>query len=356
MTKKPNIKLVEVSERRQEFLRSWYVERAINLDLRNLESQKDEGDSGTPVVLDGMPQSSSRVASGNYDLAVRKGDVRLLRREATTDPYRFAYVAVLELHYAEGVALVAPFSPYSSPATKGEWLTGFAATPLRVLQLWNVQSMPIFMLAMSWRCCGLTAEEVSNACEVYRHHNAGTWPQGDLRESIGLAVHNPDDPRVEYQEEELELYAPIRGAVYELVARVEEPRCVARHVWFETPYFKQPLLAADDGSVQALTAVLDRYGNLIEALSSRCLVHYGQSDVDEPWQSIWCLEGWKQALPGLPVFAYASKEESVEGALPIAVGFTQGKGGDNILFEGYDSDVFDRLSRSELAFVVDSLL
>ncbi len=337
--------LVEVSEARRKFLDEWFFERALDLKLRSIEDADDRADAADDeeAVAD-WPEPAA------FDKAIEVGDIRLLSGSMTVDPVRLAYVGVLEV---DGLyALVAPFSSYQHPASKGEWLTGIDATPLRVMQLWNAQPMPVALLARSWKVENFTESELANARELYRHTVAGTWPPADLREMIGLAIHSPDDVRVDYQEEELEMFTPIRAEVFRLQQMLEE------HVDFVRTQkvadlirgWRRPVLAAAaDGSLVVPVILLRADGTEL-SLTAQRLDHGYESG--EGYDSRWEIHGWPGIVPGLPVYAYANRKALAEGAEPLAFDVTFGADGNRVVFQGELESDFKKLSSTELVLLV----
>jgi len=337
--------LVEVSDTRRKFLDEWLFERALDLKLRSIE----EADERADAVADGEAVADWPEPAA-FDKAIEVGDIRLLSGSLTTDPLRMAYVGVLEV---EGMyALVAPFSIYDYPASKGEWLTGIDATPLHVLQLWNAQPVPVLMLAKSWKVGSFTREELASARTLYRHTVAGTWPPAELRESIGLAIHSPDDVRVDYQDEELEMFAPLRASTFRLQQELEEHADYirSRGVMTLIREWKPPVLAAAaDGTVIAPVLLLRADGTECSLTAERLEHSY---EPGEGYDSRWMIRGWTDAVPGLPVFAYASREALAQGGEALAFDATYGAEGNRVVFQGEREDEFAQLSAKELVLLV----
>jgi hypothetical protein len=371
MSSKPSFSLSDVSERRRTFLREWRRERAIDLKLRGAEAPSDTGIG--PISTDFQP-SDEMPKPRPYDVQVSPGEIRLLGPGSVSDPFRFAYVAVLEIYPEQGIALAASFSPYATPATKDEWLTGLESTPLRVLQLWNAQPLPIFALKKSWRCCSLTEDELKSALELYRHTMAGTWPSAALREQIGLAVHDPEDARLFYQNEEMALYSPLREALFNLQAVVANApigvvkpgpvpidiigiasrvgNIISEFFRFELPQTGQvfcPLRmdTGSDGKTFVQTTLLRHDGSSIPLLARR-ISHDCSNDGE--WESRWSVDKWEYPISGLPAFVYSGK--SGESSAPFVTTFTGGESGKLLIFTGNDPDVFEQLEREDLWFLI----
>jgi hypothetical protein len=293
-------KLIEVSKTRRNYLRNWYNERIIDLALR----KSDVGDADTSAVLPIKPASYTQLPKPN------PGEIRLLGPGATTDEFRLEYVAVLEVERDNGYALIAPFSPYEAPACKDEWLTGLAAHPLKVLQLWNAQPVTCKDLFRSWKTAELTRDELADARTLYRCAVSGRWAPFPLRERTGLAIHDTDDIRMTYQTEELALLSPLRERFHALVAASE-----SRAIPQEIPELEWK--AADDGAVFAQVSILASDGSFKAALKAEM--------TSDETSALWRILTWPDAAPGTPVSAYAGKPSTyVE---PLAVAFTAGDDG-----------------------------
>lgn len=199
----PPFRLIEPAECRKAFLRCWLKERRAHLQLR---SDPVEGVSESRTNGEELPQPS------RFDIPVIAGDVRLLSGRVVGD-YGLHYMAVLEVVKDDWLVLAAPFSPYSCPATKDEWQTPYEGRPVQALELWNVQPVPYFLIARSWRCFSMTSEELATARALYQHFIAGSYPPLQLRNHTGLPIIDPGDPRLDYQREEFERYGPLREAM-----------------------------------------------------------------------------------------------------------------------------------------------
>ena len=129
----PAFKLSRVSETRKKFLLRWRLERKLDLKLRELQTEQEQALVAEPGF------TSCRLPLRSFDTDVREGDIRLLRQSDVPDFSRFLYVAVLYVR-DNCTSVVTPFSSYSVPACKDEWLTGLESEPLKALQFWNAQA------------------------------------------------------------------------------------------------------------------------------------------------------------------------------------------------------------------------
>ncbi|MCE9616472.1 MAG: hypothetical protein K8T26_19535 [Lentisphaerae bacterium] len=127
------------------------------------------------------------------------GQIRLLAPAAmSSSQVRPLYVAILARD-AAGACEVAPFSRFAEPAFAGEWLTGRAALPLRVLCLWNTRALDATILATSWLVDALSLEELADAQAVRTHLTEGRTLPSALAARVGPPLFHPDDPRHAYR-------------------------------------------------------------------------------------------------------------------------------------------------------------
>jgi hypothetical protein len=327
----PPFALAQVSDRRRKFLARWRIERGLDLDLGRHAVAASHNCTAEQAAVSIRPSPIVKTA-------VADGDIRLLRETDVSDPNRFVYVTVLKRR-DNGTAVVAPFSPYSVPATKDEWLTGLPAKPLQVLELWNAQPVPLFALANSWRVHQLDAEALRVARELYRHSLRGSWPNGRLREQVGLAVLSPGDERLSYLNEELSLMGPLRQRLLAMVAASADYDAVvhtgkdgARHFYFaalashssaairfearenrrlvevdcERVWRPCQRLAAATGGTYAEVLIFT-VGKKTPSMK-RALLTATSHDASIVWQ----IQDWPDALPGLPVCICTSSHLCLE--------------------------------------------
>ena len=342
----PPFKLSEVSEARKRFLLRWWLERKLDLGLRTASQAQEQA-----LVAEGSFTRFGR-ASLPYDRAVCAGDIRLLRASDASDENRFLYVAVLFVRAESFSSVVAPFSPYSVPACKDEWLTGLASEPLKVLQFWNAQPVATKDLARSWKTGDLGEARLEQARTLYRHAIAGTWPQGDLREHVGLAILNPADERLAYQSEELAHFAPLRGRLFHLLEQAE--RFAARQARVDASgaldlgggahrFEKPERLAADGGDVWAEAVVLKSDGEVVRLRAKREDVDFARLTLS------WRLGKAASValLPGVPACLYSAGAKR-----PLAArGVTTGDGA-TVQFTAGSGAAFKRSLRNEGLWIV----
>jgi hypothetical protein len=130
------------------------------------------------------------------------GQVRLLAPALTPAASRPVYVAVLR-EWETGDLLVAPFGPFSVPATTTELLTRRLDLALRVLCLWNARTVPLTVLRQSWLVEPLTVREAADAWAVFRCAATGRPIPATLARRVGPPIFVPTDPRLIYQTREV---------------------------------------------------------------------------------------------------------------------------------------------------------
>lgn len=338
----PPFKLAEVSDTRKKFLLRWRLERKLDLELREAQAAQEPMNVAEKVV------TRFGAASKPFDRAVCGGDIRLLRMSDTPDPNRFLYVAVLYVR-DNFTSVVVPFSPYSVPACKDEWLTGLPGEPLKVLQFWNAQPVATKDLAQSWRTGHLEECQLEQARCLYKHAIDGSWPQGALRERIGLAILNPADERLIYQNEELALFASLRKRLFNTAKQAEE--LASRPVLFDRKNalsFKDSgcvceapeRFAADGGEVYAEVIILSEGERSVTAMAKR--------EADRPNLTVlWEIVTPPSLLPGLPACLYSQGRKNPL----IAQGLTV-HDGSVVSFKAKSAAAFSRMLANEGLWIV----
>ncbi len=342
----PRFMLSEVSETRKRFLLRWRLERKLDLELREAYQNEERA-----LVAEGGFTRFGR-AFRPFDRAVCTGDIRLLPASGTSDENRFLYVAVLFVRAESFSSVVAPFSPYSVPACKDEWLTGIESEPLKVLQFWNAQPVATKDLARSWKTGDLGEARLEQARILYRHAIGGTWPQGGLREQVGLAILNPADERLAYQSEELAHFAPLRGQLFHLMEQAERfAKCSVRidasgafNLGNGAHRFERSArLAADSGAVTSEAVILTSDDEVVRLRAKREDVDFARLTLS------WRLGKAASValLPGLPACLYSAGAKR-----PLAArGVTTGDGA-TVQFTAGSGAAFKRSLRNEGLWIV----
>ncbi|MEI7948381.1 MAG: hypothetical protein WCJ02_16885, partial [bacterium] len=278
--------------------------------------------------------------------------IRLLRQSDVQEPGRLLYVLVLYVRSDNLTSVVAPFSTYSVPGCKDEWLTGLDGEPLKILQFWNAQPVPTFSLARSWVVGTLDEARLEVAKTLYHHAIAGTWPQGGVREQVGLAILNPNDERLAYQHEEMAHFEKLRSRLFSLQETAS--RQAKRKVTFDTKgaftfvkekqTFHHPeRLAASSGRVFAEVHLCEDDKVIASLRATR--------ETDPATRTVrWKIKqtGKKDSLlPGLSACLYGNQAQK---AL-LATGQTEGDGS-MITFKASTPAVFTRILKSECVRIV----
>ncbi|GEM_PF-961192 len=342
--KLPPFRLSEASDARKEFLLRWQMERKLDLELREVQADHVQAMVAEP----GFVWYGDAASVKPFDTEVEPGDIRLLRMGDVPDDSRCLYVAVLFVRRENGTSVVVPFSPYGVPGCKEEWLTGFAGEPLKVLQFWNAQPVATRDLAQSWKTGEVDEQcRYDQMCRLYTHAIDGSWPQGDLRERVGLAILDPADERLAYQSEEIALFSRLRARLFRHLEAVETmPKrrvlfCKADAFRFADAPAEQHAvkrLAADSGTVFANV--------VIQFPDGRTMQTRGRRDVDSGddavvwWHVEACSEG-VHLLPGQPACLYGAHPEQPL----IAQGMTI-RDGATVSFDLKDEETHERVMRS----------
>lgn len=206
--------MIKVSENRINYLKQWRKERRLEREIARNCAAHDEG---LPSGMAGGDSIDLEVK--DFSREVCAGDVRVLSDDLTSHAAGPRYIAVLTSPQ-RGIAVCAPFSRYSVPATKDEWLTGLMSPSLRVLQLWNAQPCAVGSIAKSWKVLSLDEGKLSRAVELYRHSVRHTFPADNEREDIGVAVVSENDERNDYMADEYSEFSPLFSSVAAMIERM----------------------------------------------------------------------------------------------------------------------------------------
>jgi hypothetical protein len=197
-----------------------------------------EADDAAPKLTAGPMARSD--GSGDEDVPVGVGDVRLLHPAGEESWQRPVHVAVLSAESPDRV-LVAPFGPFAEPAVPGELLLRGLAPGVQVLCVWNRRPLSRERLKASWLVTRLADAELGRIQAVHRHIDGEESLPQDVVRDVGPPLAHPLDPRHEYLARERSLM--------ESLVRERHPACTALA---EAPslYLDRPRselrLAADD--------------------------------------------------------------------------------------------------------------
>lgn len=200
-------------------LDAWLAERDADLAMRALD------DEPLPFTVDAERLGQ---AAAPHDTEVQPGQIRVLSPKFVADNNAFPYIAVLD-HWMEDIWLVAPFSPYSYPASEGEMTTGIRLVGQRVLQCWNARTAHEEIIGQSYIIGVLDELVLRDALALFRHSMSGRELPADFTALVGFPILSKADPRCEYLAESAERYKPLTEAAIKLEARLAlEERIAAK--------------------------------------------------------------------------------------------------------------------------------
>lgn len=212
-----------------EVLDQWLEERDIDKTLRE--------HSNEPLPFSVDAERLGKIAAP-YDAKVEPGQIRILPTDLISDDTVFPYVAVLD-RWMEDIWLVAPFSPYSFPATDGEMATGIPLVGQRVLQCWNARTAHECLIGKSYVMGALDEKVRNDALALFRHVSAGAELPADFSALVGSPILSKADPRSEYLVESAVRYEPLTRAAQKLEAKfavveriAERKTQILQSAWF----------------------------------------------------------------------------------------------------------------------------
>ncbi len=190
----------------------WRAERAAEKALA--AASDEDAASEPPAVLD-----AARLAAAvdPYDKTIEPGQIRILAPDLVSDPGNIPYVAVLEPG-KPGLCLVAPFSPYSTPATEGEMETGLVPVGQRVLQCWHDRTVAESVVSRSSAAGALPQGALEDARALSRHVLSGQPLPESFSAVVGPPTLSEADPRREHVAESTARFEPLAVATRALEA------------------------------------------------------------------------------------------------------------------------------------------
>ena len=204
----PKIELLEYSFKRQQFLLEWLNSSILQNKL--LDDIEEEYIPDGTITEEQLAKLKTLI--NPFDDNIQPGEIRLLSSAIVPDSQRPYYAAVIK-QWEEDMVLIAPYSPFTVPATTGEFLTGREDFSLATLELWNARTVPIVLLNKSWLVDQLSETEQKEAFAVFANITSGKDLPEELRDRAGIPIVNPKDPRIEYQKEEAALLAPLQNRI-----------------------------------------------------------------------------------------------------------------------------------------------
>lgn len=140
--------------------------------------------------------------------SLEPGAVRLLDPALVPDANRPVYVLILA-DWGDSGKLIAPFGPFSVPASTMELLTNREEPHLAVLSLWNQRVLNMETLARSWFIGRFEEVEFDDVLDVWESGMLGEALPPHLHALVGPPIEMEDDPRCEYQSEEVSVFAAV---------------------------------------------------------------------------------------------------------------------------------------------------
>lgn len=193
--KLPPIRMIPVPEAQRQNAVKWFAEWNLEKQLEKMDAET--GSEKISAVHDvGSPWRAA--ANPMEDPLPKPGHIRLLTDSQAPRAVVPQYVAVLS-RWEGGMLLVAPFSGYQFPATRGELSTSRPEPQLAVLCPWCAFSVSPFLLAQSWYIGKLSSATMKSAWKVFRHAATGAPIPKELDVCVGVPIVHPLDPRIRYQ-------------------------------------------------------------------------------------------------------------------------------------------------------------
>jgi len=193
----------------------WLSEREVDKALKTQPTDQ------LPFTVDAKRLKDSAAA---YDKGIVAGQIRILSPGLFCGNDALPYVAVLD-RWMEDIWLVAPFSPYATPATDAEMTTGIPFSGLGALQCWNARTAHDALVERSYVVGSLGEAARTNALALFRHAATGAALPAGFSAKVGAPVRAKADPRREYLAESIARYAPLTAAAEKweaLLAHIEE--------------------------------------------------------------------------------------------------------------------------------------
>jgi hypothetical protein len=226
-----------------DYLSRWLLERELEQKMGETPMPGEEAED-TDLDLASFPDLLR-----SYDATIQPGQIRLFAPAAHSGLDGLLYFSVLK-DWEENEWLIAPFSRYSSPVLPGELLLQREDTHLQTLCLWNARTMQKEQVEKSWIDSSLGTKELEESLAVFRSQLTGHELPDALKERIGSHIVRPDDPRIEYQNEEVLRLDRFQNPL----ASTSESKLVYLPSWFED--IELPLAADDGESIHSKCVVL----------------------------------------------------------------------------------------------------
>ena len=109
--------------------------------------------------------------------------------------------------------LIAPFSPYSFPATPGELATDIEFSHYAVVESWNAVVVPeIFLYTRTSFLRNADEQLRKDACTIFFQQLEGTELPKNLVDRVGPSINSEFDPRIQYLLDQKQELIPLRNA------------------------------------------------------------------------------------------------------------------------------------------------
>lgn len=241
----PGLTISKAPKQSRIFLEDWLLEWQLQQPVNGYKYDDESIPDGT-ITKEQITKLKGLV--NPFDMNISINQIRLLSSAIVPNSNRPYYVAIIK-QWDHGMILVAPYAPFSVPATTGELLTGRDHFSLATLELWNARTVPGFLLTQSWLVDELTQAECEEAFAVFANITSGKELPKNLIERAGLPIVNPKDPRLEYQKLEIELLTPLQNKIMQVEqfkASLEKHNNIIHFADFAEQQIKLPM-AANDG-------------------------------------------------------------------------------------------------------------
>ena len=141
------------------------------------------------------------------------GQIRCIKKDMTTYHQQISFLLVLS-KWNDQYWLVAPFSPYSTPATTGEISTGIDFHAYKVVQAWNAFVVPDILLLTKTSFFRKIDDKVcKDAKALFFQKLENTELPDELKDRIGPRINSEIDPRIQYIYAEQAQIKPLQTAI-----------------------------------------------------------------------------------------------------------------------------------------------
>jgi len=143
----------------------------------------------------------------------KPGQIRRIDNSLTISSDRITAVLVLS-QWSDQHWLIAPFSPYTYPATPGELSTDISFHLYSVIESWNAVVVPeVFLYTRTYFLHDADEKLRKDACEIFFAQLEGTTIPTELVDRVGPVINSEFDPRIQYLLDEKQEFRPLRNAL-----------------------------------------------------------------------------------------------------------------------------------------------